>query len=221
MGKSAETFPTQNTNMSSSALSGLPPLPKSLSGMLNPGDSMSSPHGSAFRPIGGGGGGAGGGGGRRRQSSGGQQSLYANARPRSQERSQERSVERSQERSRKSPSVSSVGSGGTNNIYVNTAEVRAASYSPSGGRKWTQLDSKLAFLRQEMVTLRQMDMDLLCKFWALNEKIQEYKAQSRNSSLSPHDWLEQDEHEDGESDDEYYPEDQEDPLYIQPYGRNG
>ena len=203
--------------MSSSALSGLPPLPKSLSGLLNPGDSMSSPHGSAFRPIGGGGGG----GGRQRQSSGGQQSLYANARPRSQERSQERSVERSQERSRKSPSVSSVGSGGTNNIYVNTAEVRAASYSPSGGRKWTQLDSKLAFLRQEMVTLRQMDMDLLCKFWALNEKIQEYKAQSRNSSLSPHDWLEQDEHEDGESDDEYYPEDQEDPLYIQPYGRNG
>ena len=174
--------------MSSSALSGLPPLPKSLSGMLNPGDSMSSPHGSAFRPIGGGGGG----GGRQRQSSGGQQSLYANARPRSQERSQERSVERSQERSRKSPSVSSVGSGGTNNIYVNTAEVRAASYSPNGGRKWTQLDSKLAFLRQEMVNLRQMDMDLLCKFWALNEKLQEYKAQqSRNSSLSPHDWLEQ------------------------------
>ena len=125
-----------------------------------------------------------------------------------------RSEERSQ--SRKSPSVSS-----SNNIYVNTAEVRATSYSPSGGRKWTQLDSKLAFLRQEMVTLRQMDMDLLCKFWALNEKIQEYKAQSRNSSLSPHDWLEQDEHEDGESDDEYYPEDQEDPLYIQPYGRNG
>merc|ERR1712110_298159 len=131
MGKSAETFPRQNINMTSSALSGLPPLPKSLSGMLNPGDSMSSPHGSAFRPIGGGGGG----GGRQRQSSGGQ-SLYANTRPRSQERSQERS--------RKSPSVSSVssggGAGGTNNIYVNTAEVRAANYSPSGGRKWTQLD---------------------------------------------------------------------------------
>merc|ERR1712024_197357 len=102
MGKSAETF-QHNINMTSSALSGLPPLPKSLSGMLNPGDSMSSPHGSAFRPIGGGGGGAGGGGGRQRQSSGGQQSLYANARPRSQERSQERS--------RKSPSVSSLGSG--------------------------------------------------------------------------------------------------------------
>merc|ERR1712001_611870 len=124
--KSAESLPIQNINMSSSALSGLPPLPKSLSGMLNPGDSMSSPHGSAFRPIGGGGGG----GGRQRQSSGGQQSLYANTRP------------RSQERSRKSPSVSSVSSSGAasgaaNNIYVNTAEVRASSYSPSGGRKWT------------------------------------------------------------------------------------
>ena len=200
--------------MTSSALSGLPPLPKSLSGMLNPGDSMSSPHGSAFRPIGGGAGG--GGGGRQRQSSGGQhqQSLYANTRPRSQERSQERS--------RKSPSVSSISSG-SNNMYVNTAEVRASSYSPSGGRKWTQLDSKLAFLRQEMVNLRQMDMDLLCKFWALNEKMQEYKAQSRNSSLSPHDWLEQDEAEEGESEEEYYPdqEDPEDPVYIQPYGRNG
>ena len=105
-------------------------------------------------------------------------------------------------------------------MYVNTAEVRTTNYSPSGGRKWTQLDSKLAFLRQEMVNLRQMDMDLLCKFWALNEKIQEYKAQSRNSSLSPHDWLEQDEPEEGESEEEYYPE-HEDPLYIQPYGRNG
>ena len=176
--------------MTSSALAGLPPLPKSLSGMLNPGDSLSgSPQGSAFRPVGGGGGGG-------RQSAG--QSLYANARPRSQERS---------------ASTSS-----TTGMYVNTAEVRAASYSPSGGRKWTQLDSQLAFLRQEMVSLRQMDMDLLCKFWALNEKIQEYKAQqSRNSSLSPHDWLEQDEHEE-ESDEEYFndPED----IYIQPY-RNG
>ena len=68
-----------------------------------------------------------------------------------------------------------------------------------------------------MVSLRQLDMDLLCKFWALNEKMQEYKAQqSRNSSLSPHDWLEQDE-QDGDSDvsEEYYndPED----TYIQPY----
>merc|ERR1711936_1360814 len=96
-------------------------------------------------------------------------------------------------------------------MYVNTAEVRATSFSPSGGRKWTQLDSQLAFLRQ-------MDMDLLCKFWALNEKIQEYKAQqSRNSSLSPHDWLEQE--EDGESDDEYYNEPED--VYIQPYNRNG
>ena len=51
---------------------------------------------------------------------------------------------------------------------------------------------RLHVWRQEMVSLRQLDMDLLCKFWALNEKLQEYKAQqSRNSSLSPHDWLEQ------------------------------
>ena len=104
--------------------------------------------------------------------------------------------------------------------YVNTSETRAPSYSPSGGRKWTNLDSQLSFLRQEMVSLRQMDMDLLCKFWSLNEKMQEYKAQqSRNSSLSPHDWLEQDEGEEGESDEEEFYNDPED-VYIQPY-RNG
>merc|ERR1711936_491245 len=69
----------RSLEMTSSALAGLPPLPKSLSGMLNPGDSLSaSPQGSAFRPIGGGGGGG-------RQPAG--QSLYANTRPRSQERS--------------------------------------------------------------------------------------------------------------------------------------
>ena len=70
-----------------------------------------------------------------------------------------------------------------------------------------------------MVGLRQLDMDLLCKFWALNEKIQEYKAQqSRNSSLSPHDWLEQDENDDdgdSEDDDEFYNDPEDD--YIQPY----
>ena len=194
--------------MMNSGLSGLPPLPKSLSGLLNPEDDSlpSFSHGfqlhnnSAFRPVpvGGGSGGAGPGNS--------QQSLYANARPRSRERQPSASNS-----SRKSPSVSS------SNMYANTQEARASSYSPSGGRKWTNLDSQLSFLRQEMVSLRQLDMDLLCKFWALNEKMQEYKAQqSRNSSLSPHDWLEQDE-QDGDSDvsEEYYndPED----TYIQPY----
>ena len=103
---------------------------------------------------------------------------------------------------------------------MNAQEVRN-SYSPSGQRKQTSLDTQLAFLRQEMVSLRQMDMDLLCKFWALNESIQEYKAQqSRHSSLSPHDWLEQ---EDGDSDgsDDYYSEHYASPedSYIQPWIR--
>merc|ERR1712029_1001386 len=114
--------------------------------------------------------------------------------------------------SRKSPSVGS--------MYMNTSEARASSHSPSGGRKWTNLDSQLSFLRQEMVGLRQLDMDLLCKFWSLNEKMQEYKAQqSRNSSLSPHDWLEQDEGESDEEGEEEFYNDPED-VYIQPY-RNG
>jgi len=76
-----------------------------------------------------------------------------------------------------------------------------------------------------MVSLRQMDMDLLCKFWSLNESIQEYKAQqSRHSSLSPHDWLEQDEDQEVDSDgsEEYYSEHyaSTEDSYVQPY-RNG
>jgi len=200
--------------MMNSALSGLPPLPKSLSGLLNPEDdslpSFSQGLGhaqasSAFRPVPvGGSHGAGG------------QGLYANARPRSRERSASSGVSGSPattSHSRRSPSVGS-------SVYMNTSEARTSSYSPSGGRKWTNLDSQLSFLRQEMVSLRQMDMDLLCTFWSLNEKMQEYKAQqSRNSSLSPHDWLEQDEGEEGESDEEEFYNNPEE-VYIQPY-RNG
>ena len=198
--------------MMNSALSGLPPLPKSLSGLLNPEDDLPSfsqglghAANSAFRPVPVGG------------SHGGQQSLYANARPRSRERSVSSTVSGSPgpvSNSRRSPSVGS-------SVYMNNQESRTTSYSPSGGRKWTNLDSQLTFLRQEMVSLRQMDMDLLCKFWSLNEKIQEYKAQqSRNSSLSPHDWLEQDEGEEGDSDvsEEFYNDPDE--VYTQPY-RNG
>ena len=77
--------------------------------------------------------------------------------------------------SRKSPSVGS--------MYMNTSEARASSHSPSGGRKWTNLDSQLSFLRQEMVGLRQLDMDLLCKFWALNEKMQEQNCNEDSSKM--------------------------------------
>ena len=194
--------------MMNPALSGLPPLPKSLSGMLNQEDDSYpsftqglTSHNSAFRPV------APSGSSRSPHSTGSNQQLYANASARS--KSRERNSSSSS--SRRSPSVSS-------NMYMNTQEVRSTAHSPGGGRKWTNLDSQLSFLRQEMVGLRQLDMDLLCKFWALNEKIQEYKSQqSRNSSLSPHDWLEQDENdEDGDSeDDEFYNDPEDD--YIQPY----
>jgi len=90
-------------------------------------------------------------------------------------------------------------------------------------RKFSSLDSQLSYLRKEMVSLRQVDMNLLCQLWSLNESIQELKlAASRNSSLSPHDWLEQD----GDSDvsEDYYsgadyasPEE----AYTQPYNANG
>ena len=110
--------------MMNAGLSGLPPLPKSLSGLLNPEEdsvpSFSSPgphHASAFRPI---------------AQPQPQQTVYANTRPRSRERS--------------SSSTSSA-----SNLYINTQEARSAaasSHSPGGGRKWTNLDSQLSLLRQ-------------------------------------------------------------------------
>lgn len=218
----------------SSSLSGLPPLPKSLSGILNLEDSPTSiPHGSippflaissqsAFRSV-----------SRPGQSSPLSSSLYANTsggRPRSRDSftSQTDADQRSGRRASSATTqearpTASMRSSSVSSMYMNTQEVRST-YSPSGQRKMTNLDSQLAFLRQEMVSLRQMDMDLLCKFWSLNESLQEYKAQqSRHSSLSPHDWLEQ-EDQDGDSDgsEEYYSEHYASPedSYIQPY-RNG
>lgn len=49
------------------------------------------------------------------------------------------------------------------------------------------LDTQLALLRKEMVGLRQLDMSLLCQLWSLNESIQEYKQllQDRSPSWDP------------------------------------
>lgn len=51
----------------------------------------------------------------------------------------------------------------------------------------SRLDAQLAVLRKEMVGLRQMDMSLLCQLWSLNESIQEYKQalQERSPSWDP------------------------------------
>ncbi|XP_077522891.1 uncharacterized protein LOC144133579 [Amblyomma americanum] len=51
----------------------------------------------------------------------------------------------------------------------------------------SRLDAQLAILRKEMVGLRQMDMSLLCQLWSLNESIQEYKQalQDRSPSWDP------------------------------------
>jgi len=111
-------------------------------------------------------------------------------------------------------------------MYTSAAE------SPHNGRKTTNLDTQLAFLRKEMVSLRQIDMNLLCQLWSLNETIQEFKAQqSRHSSLSPHGWLDPEEEQeldsDGTDEEEYYnqqygqaidgPEEYADDNYSQPY----
>ncbi|XP_064484888.1 leucine repeat adapter protein 25-like [Ornithodoros turicata] len=51
----------------------------------------------------------------------------------------------------------------------------------------TRLDAQLALLRKEMVGLRQLDMSLLCQLWSLNESIQEYKQalQERSPTWDP------------------------------------
>jgi hypothetical protein len=107
------------------------------------------------------------------------------------------------------------GASGAAHNGVNSATAKA-----QVNRKFSSLDSQLTYLRKEMVSLRQVDMNLLCQLWSLNESLQELKLNqsSRNSSLSPHDWLDQD--QDSDVSDEYYsgadyatPED----SYSQPY----
>lgn len=51
----------------------------------------------------------------------------------------------------------------------------------------SRLDAQLALLRKEMVGLRQLDMSLLCQLWSLNESIQEYKQalQERSPTWDP------------------------------------
>jgi len=97
--------------------------------------------------------------------------------------------------------------------------------SPQGPKKSSNLDTQLAYLRKEIVGLRQIDMNLLCQLWALNESIQEFKVtaeerQSRHSSMSPHSWMEQEGDTDGESDEYYSGVDYQEETYTQPY-RNG
>jgi len=220
------------------SLSGLPPLPKSLSGLLNiagdsplqPESAQSSPRPPLPRtapPL---------------PSS----SLYANvtstssslaSRARSRDSLSSPHDFEEQRNGRRTSSVSSHGdlrsvngsrasSVPAERMYLSSAE------SPHNGRKTTNLDTQLAFLRKEMVSLRQIDMNLLCQLWSLNETIQEFKAQqSRHSSLSPHGWLDPEEEQeldsDGSDEEEYYnqqyghaidgPEDYADDNYSQPY----
>lgn len=56
-------------------------------------------------------------------------------------------------------------------------------------RKPTGLDAQLAVLRKEMFGLRQLDLSLLSQLWSLNESIQEFRQllqeQEDNAALSP------------------------------------
>lgn len=185
-----------------SSLAGLPPLPKSLSGLLNlPGSEPSSHNSREASPA--------------HHASLHLGSSYSRPQP-----------------AQRSSHLPAVGNGIYANVAgrrssesgaaaaASTAPMpaRRTSVDPVGSRnghkpdesakaqvlkKFSSLDSQLAFLRKEMVSLRQIDMNLLCQLWSLNENIQELKlSQSRHSSLSPHDWLDPD--GDSDASEEYY-----------------
>jgi len=209
------------------SLSGLPPLPKSLSGLLNiAGDSSLQPENSAQSsprpPL-------------PRTAPPSSSSLYANvtstssslaSRARSRDSlSSPHDFDEQQRNGRRTSSVSSHGdlrsssaSGSrASSVPAERMYNMTSAESPHNGRKTTNLDTQLAFLRKEMVSLRQIDMNLLCQLWSLNETIQEFKAQqSRHSSLSPHGWLDPEEEQELDSDGS---DDEEEEYYNQQYGR--
>ncbi|XP_056644169.1 leucine repeat adapter protein 25-like [Diorhabda sublineata] len=61
---------------------------------------------------------------------------------------------------------------------------------PIGGssRRSSNLDTKLAVLKQEMYNLRQLDLSVLSQLWSLNESIQDYRQmlqEQEDRVLSP------------------------------------
>lgn len=63
----------------------------------------------------------------------------------------------------------------------------SSSSSSMSTRKVTTLDTKLAILKSEMYSLRQLDLSLLSQLWALNESIQEFRTvMQEQEALSPH-----------------------------------
>ncbi|XP_013873101.1 protein FAM89A [Austrofundulus limnaeus] len=67
-------------------------------------------------------------------------------------------------------------------VHSKRTRIQAEISSRGGGEtlraKPGGLDAALALLRKEMVSLRQLDMSLLCQLWSLHEAIQEYKVET-------------------------------------------
>ncbi|XP_013386858.1 leucine repeat adapter protein 25 [Lingula anatina] len=69
-------------------------------------------------------------------------------------------------------------------IMVNFPPADAWNGLNSVKRSRLSLDAAITQLRKEMVTLRQLDMSLLCQLWALNESIQDYKQMAQERMFS-------------------------------------
>ncbi|CAN8031331.1 unnamed protein product [Ixodes persulcatus] len=145
--------------MDTQALKGLPPLPKSLSGLLN----FNSTQWRELERL-------------HNMRTMIQQDLCqsssvaaAAARPRS-SRTYHQAAGASSSRSQdRGTSDALQGGRGSRGVQQENEDMWA------GRSTTTRLDAQLALLRKEMVGLRQLDMSLLCQLWSLNESIQEYK----------------------------------------------
>ncbi|XP_017782998.1 PREDICTED: uncharacterized protein LOC108567179 [Nicrophorus vespilloides] len=83
-------------------------------------------------------------------------------------------------------------------------------------KKANNLDAKLALLRREMYSLRQLDLSLLSQLWSLNESIQDFRVilqeQDERSILSPPSPSPTPSSDEGEADEFYAPS----PMLFRP-----
>uniref|UniRef100_A0A0K2UDT4 Protein FAM89A n=1 Tax=Lepeophtheirus salmonis TaxID=72036 RepID=A0A0K2UDT4_LEPSM len=207
---------------SSAGIQGLPPLPKSLSGLLSfnrnsnseiqhhhvpsrQNTSSSIPSSSSNSPI--------------TLNNGISDNNFPHPSPLSFKRDYENDVIPMRSHNESSNSVNSsprssskewIPSSQSNAIYQNFVSTVNKRHSGGGSsRRGPPLESQLVYLRKEMVNLRQMDMNLLCQLWSLNEAIQDFKKTRINVSTRLGNDLKFDE---SDEDTDLYEDDEEEDL---------
>lgn len=85
-------------------------------------------------------------------------------------------------------SIRSTASHSSNPMLYPESNVHLIQVGGSSSRKSSNLDTKLAILKQEMYNLRQLDLSVLSQLWSLNESLQEYRQmlqEQEDRVLSP------------------------------------